>query len=143
MYVFGVDIPLVELLFALVIFGAFILLEITVVLILITYQMKNSKRLESEITKLTKTLLLLEDRELKEIDKLADLEESERKTISKLKGKVEPNKKQKEKPKEEKKGLSKEERKELYKELTKRKSKKSDGLLKKVDQFLKRWKKNE
>ncbi|MBD3248810.1 hypothetical protein GF336_02080 [Candidatus Woesearchaeota archaeon] len=76
MYVFGVDIPLVELLFALGIFSILILLEITVVLILITYQMRNSKKLEAEINNLTKTLLKLEDKELKELDKLAGLRKS-------------------------------------------------------------------
>ena len=47
MYIFGVDIPLVELILGIIVVSAIILLEITAILILITYHMKNSKRLEN------------------------------------------------------------------------------------------------
>ena len=69
MYIFGVDIPLVELILAVGIIGVVILLEITIILILITFHMKTSKRLEGQISRLMNTLLKLEGQELKEIDK--------------------------------------------------------------------------
>ena len=85
MYIFGVDIPLVELILGIIVVSAIILLEITAILILITFHMKNSKRLENKIGRLSLVLMKLEDKELKELDKLQKLEEKEEGIISKLK----------------------------------------------------------
>ena len=90
MYIFGVDIPLVEVILAVGIIGVIILLEITIILILISYHMKNSKRLESQIGRLTATLMRLQGKELREIDKLMHLEEKEEKIIAKLKKGAKP-----------------------------------------------------
>ena len=84
MYIFGVDIPLVEVILGVGVIGIIILLEITIILILISYHMKNSKRLESEIGRLTATLMRLQGKELREIDKLVQLEEKEENIIARL-----------------------------------------------------------
>ena len=73
MYVFGVDIPLVELIFALGVIGSFLVLEIMVVLFLITYHLRTTKKLEKQIARLMSSLLQLEEEELKEIDKLSNM----------------------------------------------------------------------
>ena len=85
MYIFGVDIPLVELIVGIIVVSAIILLEITAILILITYHMKNSKRLENKIGQLSLVLMKLKDKELKELDKLQKLEEKEEGIIASLK----------------------------------------------------------
>lgn len=56
MYVFGFDIPLVELIFVLAIIIIIILLEITAILILMSYYMKTAKKLSSEIKELTEAI---------------------------------------------------------------------------------------
>jgi len=85
MYTFGVDIPLVELFFGFFVIGIIVLVEITFILILITYQLRNSKKLGSEIRRLSHTLMRLEDKELKELAKLSRLESQETEQIKKLK----------------------------------------------------------
>lgn len=85
MYTFGVDIPLVELFFGFFVVGIIVLIEITIILILITYQLRNSKRLGGEIRRLSHTLMRLEDKELKELVKLSKLEDKELAEIEKLK----------------------------------------------------------
>lgn len=135
MWIFGIDIPLVELILALGIIGIIILIELIIILILISFHMRNSKRLESEIGRLSSTLMELQGRELKEIDKLQKLEETEKGLITRLRkiGGV---------PKKMVpvvKGLGPKERKKLYKEIVKKK--KRNKLLEKIDKFLARWKK--
>ena len=56
MYVFGMDIPLVEVIIAIGIIGIIMLIEIIVILILINYHLKNSKRLEEELAKHVRAL---------------------------------------------------------------------------------------
>ena len=50
-FVFGVDVPLVEILLALVIIAFLIFVEATVVLIIMLYQMRHSKQLISSLEK--------------------------------------------------------------------------------------------
>ena len=130
MYIFGVDIPLVEVLLAVGIIGLIILIEITIILVMISYHMRNSKKLESQMGRLSSTLLKLESKELKEIDKLEKLEETEKDIIKGLK-KLKP---------ESKKGpkLTHQERKKLYNQIVEEKPKNS--IIEKVDEFLQRWK---
>ena len=73
MFVFGIDIPLVELIFAFTIIAIIILIEITIILLLMAYQMKNSRKLGSQIKALSNKLMRLEGKELAEIDRLRDL----------------------------------------------------------------------
>jgi hypothetical protein len=84
MYTFGVDIPLVELFFGFFVIGIIVLVEITFILILITYQLRNSKKLGGEIRRLSHTLMRLEDKELKGLAKLNKLEDKEIAEIEKL-----------------------------------------------------------
>ena len=134
MYVLGVDIPLVELIIGVGIIGVIILLEITIILVLITRNMKNSKKLETQIGELITKLMRLEGQELKEIEKLHDLTQEEKSLISRIKKLgVKPEKKPE-------KALTPAQRKKLYKQMTK-KTKKKNVLLESVDNFLKRWKK--
>jgi len=51
MYVFGIDVPLVEVIIALGIIAIITLIEIIIILVLINYHLKNSKRLETELAK--------------------------------------------------------------------------------------------
>ena len=132
MYVFGVDIPLIELILAVGVVGVIILLEITIILILITFHMKNSKKLENQIGVLISKLMTLEGQELKEIDKLHDLAKQEKGILSRLK-KFGFKAKKPEKP------LTPKQRKKLYKQMSK--PKKKNVLIDSVDKFLKRWKK--
>ena len=68
MFVFGIDIPLVELVFAAGVISIIILLEITAVLVLITYHMKNSRKLEAKLGLIVPKLMQLESKELKELE---------------------------------------------------------------------------
>ena len=70
MYAFGIDIPLVEIIIGVMLISVIMLVEITIILILITFHMRNSKKLENEIGRLSTTLMRLQGRELKEIEKL-------------------------------------------------------------------------
>ena len=84
MYLFGVDVPLVEVMFAFTVIAMIILIEITIILIMLSYQIKASKKLGKNIRRLSYTLLKLEDKELAELDKLGRLEEKERSIIESL-----------------------------------------------------------
>jgi hypothetical protein len=86
MYILGVDIPLVELILAIGIIGVIILLEITIILLLITYHMKNSRKLESEISKLVDALTVLNRQEFKELETIRSIEGQEKNLADKLKG---------------------------------------------------------
>lgn len=74
MYVFGIEIPLVEVILAMGVIGLIILFEVAVVLLLITYLMKRSKKLEDRIGMLVDSLVSLNKEELKELQKIYDLE---------------------------------------------------------------------
>ena len=136
MYIFGIDIPLVELLFALAIIGAIILIEIAVVLILITYHMKNSKKLEEQIENLIHALTVLNKEEANELDKLKEIKKEEASFIQRLRLKRAVKKQVKKKASV--KEMTPNERKKMYKQFTK---KKKNKVLETVDKFLRRWKK--
>jgi hypothetical protein len=129
MYIFGVDIPVVEVVFAIGIIGIILLLEITVLLILITYHMKSSRRLEDQIGRLMGTMTRLNKEEIKELDKIRAIEKEERSILSRLKGGrlFKPAKAAKE--------ISPKERKKMYKQFAKKKPK--NKILERVDKFLK------
>jgi len=55
----GMDIPLVEILFALGIIVIIILIEVIIILVLINYHLKNSRRLEHELAKHVHALHIL------------------------------------------------------------------------------------
>jgi hypothetical protein len=84
MYILGVDIPLVELILAVGVIGIIILLEITIILLMITYHMKNSKKLELEIAKLVDALTILNQQEFRELQKIKSLGEQELTLTDKL-----------------------------------------------------------
>ncbi|MEM3126746.1 MAG: hypothetical protein QW331_01605 [Candidatus Woesearchaeota archaeon] len=48
-YAFGIEVPLIEILFALGVIGAIVLLEIIIVLAISAYQMKNIRELVEEL----------------------------------------------------------------------------------------------
>ena len=125
MYIFGIDIPLVELLFALGIIWTIILIEIAVVLILISYHMKNTKKLEEQVEKLIHALTVLNKEESLEFDKLKGLTKKETTLVGWIRKKVSTAKE-----------ISPKERKKLNKSFTKK-----NHVIKAVDKFLKRWKK--
>jgi hypothetical protein len=75
MYVLGVDLPLVEILLAVTIIGIIILLEITVMLVLISFHMRNSRKLEDKIGMLTNKLMQIEGKELQELKEIEHIAE--------------------------------------------------------------------
>jgi hypothetical protein len=85
MYIFGIDIPLVEIILAVGVIGIILLLEITVVLLLISYHLKNSKKLEDKVGFLLNALSSLNKAELQELQKIKEIKG--RKFFSKVKEK--------------------------------------------------------
>ena len=63
-FVFGVDLPLVELIFTFSIIAFILLVEVTVVMVILLYQLRRSKEI-------SRILLLLEDAELRTLDKIS------------------------------------------------------------------------
>jgi len=70
----GVDIPLIELIFTIGIILIIILIEVIVVLILLTYHMRNSRKLGEEIGKIVGALGSLNKDEFKELNRIKELE---------------------------------------------------------------------
>ena len=98
MYIFGVDIPIVEVIFAVGVVGIILLLEITIVLILITYHMRNSRRIEDKIVTLITALASLNKAELKELGKIKTLEAKEKDIVGRLRKTLKKLKRKKKKP---------------------------------------------
>jgi len=84
MYIFGIDIPLLELVLALGFISIVILVELIAILVMISFHMKHSKKLEEEIGKLSYILLNLQKEEYNELDRLGDLTEKEQGIIENL-----------------------------------------------------------
>ena len=84
MYIFGIDIPLLELVLALGFISIVILIELIAILVMISFHMKHSKKLEEEIGKLSYILLNLQKEEYNELDRLGDLTEKEQGIIENL-----------------------------------------------------------
>ncbi len=70
MLVFGVDIPLVEVIFVLCIIIFLLLVEAIVVISLLMKQMHKTNKLGDLIQKLSQTLLEIKSAEIQELDKL-------------------------------------------------------------------------
>ena len=70
MLVFGVDIPLVEVIFVLCIIIFLLLVEAIVVISLLMKQMHKTNKLGELIQKLSQTLLEIKSAEIQELDKL-------------------------------------------------------------------------
>ena len=132
MFVFGIDIPLVEFVFAAGVISIIILLEITAVLVLITYHMKNSRKLEAKLGLIVPKLMQLESKELKELEKLADLIHKEQGMVSRIKTKKSHRSKVH-------KSLTLKQREKLYEDM--HKEDKGESVLEKVDKFIRGIKK--
>ena len=74
MYIFGLDIPVVEITLLVGVIGIILAVEIIVALLLIIYHMRNTKRLEDKINALVDKLVKLESQELKELSQLEDID---------------------------------------------------------------------
>ncbi len=70
MIVFGIDIPLVEVLLALAIIVFLLLAEAIIVLALLLRQMNKTKKLSELTYQLSESILEMKKRELEELDKL-------------------------------------------------------------------------
>ena len=70
MLVFGVDIPLIEVVFALAMIGFIILVEIIIVVVLLMKNLNKAKELGDTLNQLAKVLLSVKKEEIKEIERL-------------------------------------------------------------------------
>jgi membrane protein insertase Oxa1/YidC/SpoIIIJ len=70
MLIFGADIPLIEVIFALSIIIFIILLETIILVTLMLRQMQKTRQLASLIEKLSETILSIKKGEIEELDKL-------------------------------------------------------------------------
>ncbi len=70
MLVFGVDVPLIEVVFILSIISFIILIEIIVVVILLMQNLRKGKEVGETLSKLSHILLEVKKVEMKEISKL-------------------------------------------------------------------------
>ncbi len=70
MLVFGVDIPLIEVVFVLVIVSIIILIEIIVIVVLLTRNLKKTREVGDLLKELSNILLEVKREELKEIERL-------------------------------------------------------------------------
>ncbi len=70
MLVFGVDIPLIEVVFALAMVGFIILVEIIIVVVLLMKNLNKAKELGDTLNKLAQVLLSVKKEEIKEIERL-------------------------------------------------------------------------
>lgn len=86
-YIGGVEIPLVELFLGIGVISIIILVELIAILILISFHMKNSRKLEEEMGKLTHALLTIQGKEYAEFANIKKLEEREEAFITKLSSK--------------------------------------------------------
>lgn len=70
MLVFGVDIPLIEIIFAVGVIMFLLLIEAVVVVILLLKQMNKTRKLVSLVENLSETILEIKKAEIEELDKL-------------------------------------------------------------------------
>ena len=71
--VFGVDVPLVELILAFSLITFIMLLEVTIVMIIMFYQMRRSKETTEHLVHLTHVMLHITQKEKQVLDRLAGL----------------------------------------------------------------------
>ena len=70
MLVFGIDIPLIEVVFALAMISFVILVEIMIVVVLLMKNLNKAKELGETLNKLAQVLLSVKKEEIKEIERL-------------------------------------------------------------------------
>lgn len=70
MLVFGIDVPLVEVILAFTILVFILFIETVVVLILLVRQINKTKKLSEIVTHLSETFLEIKKKEIEELDKL-------------------------------------------------------------------------
>jgi hypothetical protein len=70
MLIFGIDIPLVEIILVLGVITFLLLMEALVVIIMLTKQINKTKNLSQLVEKLSETLLEIKKAEIDELDKL-------------------------------------------------------------------------
>jgi len=70
MLLFGVDVPLVEVVFALAVVMFILLIEMIIVISLMIKEMNKTKHLTELVEKLSETILSIKKAEIEELDKL-------------------------------------------------------------------------
>lgn len=70
MLVFGYDVPLIEIVFALAIIMFILFVEVIIVIILLIKEMNKTKHLAQLIEKLSETILSIKKLEIEELDKI-------------------------------------------------------------------------
>lgn len=70
MLLFGVDVPLIEIIFALAVIMFILLLEMIVVIALLLKEMQKTKHLAELVEKLSETILSIKKAEIEELDKI-------------------------------------------------------------------------
>ena len=70
MLIFGIDVPLIELILAFVVVLFLVLVEAIIIISLLVKQLNKTKKLGDLIEKLSSTLLQIKKKELEELDKL-------------------------------------------------------------------------
>tara|TARA_Y100000310_G_C20440858_1_gene696044 strand:- start:484 stop:705 length:222 start_codon:yes stop_codon:yes gene_type:complete len=71
MLVFGIDVPLVEIVFAISIIILILLIESLVVIMLLLKQMGKTKKVGEAVEKLSEAILQVKRAEIEELDKLS------------------------------------------------------------------------
>lgn len=70
MLVFGIDVPLIEVIFVFLIISFILLIEIIVIVALLVKHTNKSKKLTDLVEKLSETILEIKKAEIQELDKL-------------------------------------------------------------------------
>jgi len=70
MLVFGIEVPLVEIIFILAVIMFILLIEMIVVISLLLKEMNKTKHLSELVEKLSETILSIKKAEIEELDKL-------------------------------------------------------------------------
>jgi len=70
MLVFGIDIPLVEIIFTLAFIMFILLVESIIIIILLARHINKTKKMSSLISKLSETILAIKKVEVQELDKI-------------------------------------------------------------------------
>ncbi|MAG61074.1 hypothetical protein CL619_04765 [archaeon] len=70
MLVFGVEVPLVEIVFVLAIISGLLLLEAAIVIMLLMKQMNKAKKVLELVENLSATILSIKKAEIEELDRL-------------------------------------------------------------------------
>ena len=71
MLVFGIDVPLIEIVFAITIIIIILLVESLVVIMLLIKQMAKTKKVGEAVEKLSEAILQVKRAEIEELDKLS------------------------------------------------------------------------